>query len=905
MAKQHKRLPPSRQSGLEQQVNRLLDEVQRGLPQAGPALERLGRQHPRNPTVQNALGCLALERGEGKLALQHFDRAGQLGLPTSGSQARNRLIAHAMLGDLDTFNALWPRFAQSSQETLISLLQSAIKGVRNQQQTEMISHCLKLWSEIKPLDPKMSLAQVGLLLHLGKKDAALDAMRQMPPIDKGDTEALLLAAAHSLKLKQRKAAINYFRSAHTCPPTALNQLKSLIALGGNLNQLQETLELMERLLEHHPDQAEVMLYQRLNYNQQANRWEEVERLVPQYLAAVQTGHAVPDGLWRHHSLPGIGDAEQLLLANAYLAKRERAKGVPPAPEFTPLPRQNRRLRIGILSADFRTHPVAQLSVEIFERIDRSRFELIGYDLAEEHKSLLRQRILAAMDEVVAARELSDAELAEKIRGDAIDILIDLQGDTSDTRVWLMRERLAPIQVGWLGFAGTMGKGINDYILADQHVLPPKSFDHVAEQPVWLPHTYFPNDPARQPLPAPPRITQDLPEDALVFCCFNGQYKITREIFLAWCEILRRSPGSVLWLRKEDEQVMAHFRKVAEEHGLDPGRLIFAPRTATQIEHLTRLQCADIALDTRPYNAHTTNIDALWAGVATITLPGDSMTSRAGASVLHTIGLTEWIASSVEDYIAKAVQLANDPAQLQVLKARLSELRTSSVLYDAQTFTRGLEAALDAMYARFEQGLPPAPITHLPAKFSGQQVNLATDEEQRARELLLEQGMSLLAVEKVREAQACFAKVLAQQPDNPLACHGMGLAHALCGQYEEGLSWLDKALAQEPDNETWLKNRAIMEKKSAENYAAQLVEKMELAQQAHQQGDLATACVLYDEILRSSPEHPAALHYKGLAQVQQGQAEGLKTMLRALKNQPHNRDFLENYKRAEALLQRRL
>jgi predicted O-linked N-acetylglucosamine transferase (SPINDLY family) len=204
----------------------------------------------------------------------------------------------------------------------------------------------------------------------------------------------------------------------------------------------------------------------------------------------------------------------------------------------------------------------------------------------------------------------------------------------------------------------------------------------------------------------------LPPNGFVFCCFNNTYKILPEVFDRWMRILSRTEHSVLWLQQADATAIRNLRQEASRRGIDAGRLIFADRMAALDEHVARLRAADLFLDTRPYNAHATALDALWAGVPLLTYPGESFASRVAASLLRTVGLPELIASSSSQYEEMAVALAADPARLGQLRRKLAMRDTS--LFDTEQYTRSLEAAYATIYERHHSGLPP---DHINEQFS--------------------------------------------------------------------------------------------------------------------------------------------------------------------------------------------
>jgi predicted O-linked N-acetylglucosamine transferase (SPINDLY family) len=305
--------------------------------------------------------------------------------------------------------------------------------------------------------------------------------------------------------------------------------------------------------------------------------------------------------------------------------------------------------------------------------------------------------------------LSDAAAAQAIRARGIDILVNLNGYFGSVRQGVFALRPSPVQVNFLGFPGTLGAPYMDYIVADPVVLPPASARWYDEAVVRLPDSYQPTDATRAIAPGPVRRADcGLPERGVVFCCFNNNYKILPEIFAVWMRLLRAVPGSVLWLIEDNPHVAANLRREAALRGVAPERLVFA-RRLRQPEHLARHRCADLFLDTLPYNAHTTASDALWAGLPLLTCRGTTFPGRVAASLLRSVGLPELVAEDLRDYEARALALARDPARLAALALHLRTRGRQSALFDTQTYVRHLETAFAAMHARHRAGLAPAPI----------------------------------------------------------------------------------------------------------------------------------------------------------------------------------------------------
>jgi protein O-GlcNAc transferase len=362
-----------------------------------------------------------------------------------------------------------------------------------------------------------------------------------------------------------------------------------------------------------------------------------------------------------------------------------------------------RIRIAYLSFDFRAHATSYLLVELLERHDREKFDIVAASFGPDDDSAMRRRVIAAVDRFVDISALGDAEAARLLAEMPIDIAVDLNGLTANNRRNILAHRPAPIQVNYLGFPGTMGAPFIDAIIADRFIVPPGTESDFSERVVRLPDCYQPNDRSRRIADAVPTRAQcGLPESGFVFAAFNNSYKITPPLFDIWCRLLRAVPGSVLWLLHDNEWAVANLRREAVARGVAPERMVFAPRMELP-EHLARHRQADLFLDTLPINAHTTASDALWAGLPIVTCAGATLVSRVAGSLLHAVGLPELVAEDLAGYEELALRLASDPAALGEIKARLAANRATSPLFDTDRYRRNIEAAYLDMVAAYRRG----------------------------------------------------------------------------------------------------------------------------------------------------------------------------------------------------------
>ena len=430
-------------------------------------------------------------------------------------------------------------------------------------------------------------------------------------------------------------------------------------------------------------------------------WRSADEVTGKITAAIRSGKRADFPF----SFLSVSDsaANQRLCAEIYVRDKVSAT-------FAPLWQgeryQHDRIRLVYLSSDFREHAIAYLTAGLFEHHDRARFEIYALSLSAEEPSDIRTRVASAFDHIVQVHDKSDEDVARLIREIEADIVIDLNGHTDGGRPAILARRPAPVQISYIGLAGTMGAPFIDYVIADPVLAGPDDDRYFVEKIVRMPETYLVTDNKLSIAERPPtRAEAGLPESGFVFCSFNNTYKITAEVFAAWMRLLQQVEGSVLWLLAGNPAAVRNLRREAEAAGVDPSRLVFAPRMKLD-EHLARYRLADLFLDTLPYNAHTTASDALWTGLPVVTRRGGAFAGRVAASLLGAVGLPELVTHSLADYEALALTLATDKHALAAVRDKLARHRETQPLFDTARTTRLLESAFTTMVERQRRGESP-------------------------------------------------------------------------------------------------------------------------------------------------------------------------------------------------------
>jgi protein O-GlcNAc transferase len=496
-------------------------------------------------------------------------------------------------------------------------------------------------------------------------------------------------------------------------PDDLAGLELLAELLRLANRSAEARVLYEAILARRPEHPEALAWL-LHLKSMACAWGNRDAEVAQLLRITERQIAAGQrtGLSAFHALALPAAPEtHLAIARTWGAETERMvardkDGL----DFTFERIGGTRLRIAYVSSDFRNHAAGHLLQGLFRAHDRAAFEIFAVSHGPDDGSDYRRRIAAEAEHFIDVAPLTDRDAALLLHRRGIDILVDLNGYTQGHRLGIAALRPTPLVATYLGFAGSSGAPFIDYAIVDHVVVPPAEAHLYSERLVHLPNCYLLNDP-EHPIDDTPLVRSDagLPDDGFVFCCFNANYKIEPFIFDVWMRILRQVPGSALWLLQLAPEVADNLRREAAARGIDGERLVFAGRRR-KAEHLARHRLADLFLDTRYCTAHTTCSDALCAGLPVLTCPGETFTSRVAASLLQAAGLPELIAPNFEQYEARAVALAREPALLGRLRARLHANRPTSPAFDTNRGVRNFERAYRLMWETYLSGKPPQPLT---------------------------------------------------------------------------------------------------------------------------------------------------------------------------------------------------
>jgi protein O-GlcNAc transferase len=545
-----------------------------------------------------------------------------------------------------------------------------------------------------PEDPDTWTGLGTVYLSMERYEQALESLNRALELDANHLDARHNRAAALHRLARFTEALQDYRRVIELAPRRQQSHFNLGSLLQVLSRHSEAIEAFEKALEIDPGYTAAWSYLAHSLKQEC-RWDNLEtvtaKVIDRTREEMEKGSTISTSPFSLLQLSAPGDVR---LAAARQTAKSAERGFAASgdlPGFTYSEPDNGKLRIGYISPDFRGHSVGRAFLELLAAHDRERFELIGYFTASGPDDVTA-RLVEGFDQFVELDGLPFPAAAQRINDDGIHILVDLAGHTRGARFEVLAHRPAPVQAHFLGYGFTIGADYVDYLITDEVTIPETELQWCHENIVYLPHHSLP---ASRPVISDKTFKRGdfgLPESGIVFADFNGHYKFDAEMFAAWMEILQRKPDAVLWLMKFDGNSDNNLRAEAEKHGIDANRLVFAEKM-DNAEHLARLSLADLALDTYHHAGGVTSTDALWAGLPVLTLLTDEMVDRTGASLMRAAGLPEMIATSLPDFVEKALTCVDDP----MLRTKLAEQQKKAPLFDMPGFTRHLEHAYEAMW----------------------------------------------------------------------------------------------------------------------------------------------------------------------------------------------------------------
>lgn len=618
------------------------------------ALQRSLSINPGQPNLHNNLAIVYIQQKQKELAVAHYDQAVAMGGATPA--------LHLMMGVFDIENGLVDQ-ALLRFDLAIALNPGEVNAWYNRGNT---------------------------LSRLRRFDEALSSYRRCMRLDPAHVEARINMGVVLQDLKAYPAAIALYDEALQLRPDSVTATFNRAFCLENIRNYAAAAAGYDRVLclsSAYPEALGRRQFARM----QLCDWADYEASICQVTEVIASGvlAAVPFTLLAMTDDP----SSQRACAESFVRER--------FPEAESLVVKStwdgvRRIRVGYFSSDLRTHAVGFLTAGLFETHDRSAFEVIGFSLgALPEDDAYHARIQAACDTWVDASSMTDAEVVAKARDLSLDIAVDLAGHTMDARTGIFAQRVAPVQVSYLGYPGSMGAPYIDAVLADAIVAPEGVDSDYTEQVLRLPDCFQVNDRQRAIGSVFSGSDYGLPEGGLVLASFNTSYKLTPALFDVWCRLLLAAPGSVLWLLGETPEQMQHLRDAAAERGVDVSRLVFAERMA-YADHLARYAHVDLVLDTWPFNGGTSTSDALWGGAPVLTMTGRSFASRMSASLLNAVGLPELVTDSLQAYEALGRLLVKDAAWLAALRTHLAAERLTCPLFHTAKTTRNIEDAYRAL-----------------------------------------------------------------------------------------------------------------------------------------------------------------------------------------------------------------
>ena len=662
--------------------------------------------NPSSFQVYNSIGTLLKSNGNPDLAKKKFKRAVELN-PEYSEAYYNLGCIYQEEGDNDEAIGYYLKCIEVSPDYAQAYTNIGNVFLTKKMFNEAESYYLKAM-EISPDFAEAYNNAGSLYQSRNELEKAIEYLEKATVLAPDIPEFHLNLGITHRKFGDLTKAFDSFMTAIELVPDFAEPWFNLGEVHKDLGRFNEAIDCYEKTLELKPDSDTVIDQLAITY-QRICKWDNAERCIKQIInlteKSLNAGEAVAG---TPHNCMTRRDDPLLCYRVAKSWSEEISAEVAIVKEkftFGNKRKEKDKIRVGYLSNTFLNHPGGHLIAGLFGEHNRDAFEIFAYSYGPDDESYYRKKIESESDSFIDISGVGDEEAATMINRDEIDILVDLRGYTKNSRPKICALRPSPVQVVYLGFPGSSGAEFYDYLIADKTIVPQEHLQYFSENIVYMPDCYQVNN-NDQPISEAvfSRKEAGLPEDGLVFCSFNTEYKVEPVMFSCWMEILKTVPNSVLWLLSSSEEVSENLSKEAESRGVNKNRLVFAKQMAKD-KHLKRSQLADIAFDTKIVNGHTTTSDALWAGLPVITMPGNHFSSRVSASILKAAGLPELVVTTLEEYKELAVELSLNEDMLKKLKTKVEENRRTESLFDTQLFASNIEKAYKIMWDRFKNDSP--------------------------------------------------------------------------------------------------------------------------------------------------------------------------------------------------------
>ncbi len=583
-------------------------------------------------------------------------------------------------------------------ENIPNLFDAAVKA----QSMNDLDKAEELYNQILAINPKHidTLNNAGLLARSkGQVELAIRLLEYAGRLEPSTKHFNNLGQTLS-ESNRSKEALSYFRKALTLNPSCFlthNNIGLLLCEEGNyqdgLPHLYKAIAINSH--EYHA------LYNLARFLMLQGQYIEAARYYRQAIATEPTNEdpylSYLFCLCFDKDAFPIRYLQEATLYENYLKKRSKP--------YQSWPRQQhviKKLRVGFVSGDLRIHPVGYFFESFVQELTQLPIELFAYN-TQPKEDELSERIKPCFHKWTNTSAFNDTKAAECIYNDGIDILIDLAGHTRHTGLPLFSWRPAPVQASWLGYFASTGLSFIDYFIADPTSVPAQFQSHFSEKICYLPESRLcfsaPTDSVN--VGSLPALTNHF----TTFGCFQNFRKINNQVLELWANILKRSPSSKLLLKNaqlNDPYIMSEFLDRLELYNISLDQIIIE-KAGTRANYFAAYNKVDFMLDTFPYTGGTTTCDALWMGVPTLTLTGETLLQRQGHSLLHSVGLCDWVANNEEEYVQKTLQFAQNTTLLAQLRQNLRTQMLESPLMDAKRFASNFHLALREMWQQQELG----------------------------------------------------------------------------------------------------------------------------------------------------------------------------------------------------------